>query len=73
MPEEIDDKEIYRMLFLRERVLSRKAEPDFAYVNKELLRKGVTLSLCWSECCEGAIANGEEPYLYAAFCRHYHA
>lgn len=72
LPEEIDDAEIYRILFPRERMASGKAEPDFAYINKELLKRGVTLSLCWAEYCEQTIADGKEPYLYTAFCRHYH-
>ena len=73
LPEEIDDKEIYRILFPRERSDTYKAEPDFERINKELLKKGVTLSLCWSEYCESTIANGKEPYQYSTFCRHYHA
>jgi len=71
LPEEFDDKEIYRILFPREEPKLRKAVPDFEHVNGELLKKGVTLSLCWSEYCQRAIAAGEEPYQYSAFCYHY--
>ena len=28
------------------------AEPDYAYIHRELSKKGVTLTLLWSEYCE---------------------
>lgn len=71
LPEETNDKEIYQILFAKERSSSLKVEPDFAFVNKELLKKGVTLSILWSEYCEKTIVSGGEPYQYSAFCRHY--
>jgi len=71
LPEEIGDTEIYDILFPKERVVSAKAEPDFEQVHKELARKGVTLTLCWNEYCEAALAEGTEPYQYSAFCRRY--
>lgn len=71
LPEEIDDTEIYRILFSRKTSQSGKAEPDFEQVNRELVRKGVTLMLCWSEYCEKALSSGTEPYQYSAFCRRY--
>lgn len=72
LPEEVDDKEIYRILFPKEKDTSTKTAPDFASVNKELLKKGVTLMLCWSEYCENTLANGGDPYQYSAFCNRYH-
>jgi transposase len=71
LAEELDDKEIYHILFTRERPVTAKANPDFSCVHKELLRKGVTLMLCWQEYCERSIAEGKEPYLYSAFCHKY--
>lgn len=71
LPEEVDDTEIYRILFSKETPESSKANPDYALINKELARKGVTLTLCWNEYCESAITNGEIPYQYSAFCNHY--
>lgn len=72
LSEEVNDKEIYRILFPKEPNVTSKTEPDFAQVNKELARKGVTLMLCWSEYCERSLENGGDPYQYSAFCSHYH-
>jgi transposase len=73
LPEAIDDKEIYRILFPKDTTATVKAEPDFAHVNKQLLRKGVTLTLCWAEYCDSCIKGGKEPYQYSAFCHRYRA
>jgi transposase len=73
LPEELDDKELYRILFLQEISKHAKAEPDFELINKELLKKGVTLMLCWQEYCEKTIQAGREPYQYSAFCHRYRA
>lgn len=43
------------------------AEPDYAYIHRELSKKGVTLTLLWSECCERCYANGEKPYMSTQF------
>ena len=43
------------------------AEPDFAYIHKELSKKGVTLTLLWQEYCEKCRANGQQPYMSTQF------
>ena len=43
------------------------AEPDFAYIHKELSKKGVTLTLLWQEYCEKCRANGQLPYMSTQF------
>lgn len=48
-----------------------KTMPDFARVNKELLRKGVTLMLCWNEYCDETLSTGGDPYQYSAFSYRY--
>ena len=73
LPEEIDDKEIYCILFPKEEKESERAEPDFEQVNKELLKKGVTLTLCWNEYADRCINEGKIPYQYSAFCHRYHS
>lgn len=71
LPEELDDEEIYHILFARERTTSEKAEPDFLAVHAELAKKGVTLMLLWQEYCEKSISANKEPYQYSAFCHRY--
>jgi len=73
LPEELDDKEIYRILFPKEEKTTEKVEPNFEQVNAELSRKGVTLTLCWNEYVDRCIAEGKIPYQYSAFCRRYHS
>ena len=36
-------------------------EPDYAYMHTELARKGVNLTLLWSEYCAECYANGDNP------------
>ena len=43
------------------------AEPDFAYIHKELSKKGVTLTLLWQEYCEKCRTNGQQPYMSTQF------
>ena len=33
----------------------------------------MTMSLLWNERCDDAIARGEKPYMYSAFCREHRA
>lgn len=42
-------------------------EPDFAYIHKELSKKGVTLTLLWQEYCDKCRANGQQPYMSTQF------
>ena len=36
---------------------------DYEYIHNELSKKGVTLSLLWSEYCDKARINGQKPYM----------
>lgn len=71
LPENLDDKEIYSILFEPAQVTCAKVEPDFERVNRELLRDGVTLMLLWQEYCADCVSTGTEPYQYSAFCHRY--
>ncbi|MBR1385053.1 MAG: transposase, partial [Ruminococcus sp.] len=46
---------------------SHNAEPDYAYIHRELSKKGVTLTLLWNVYCDRAYANGETPYMSTQF------
>ena len=68
LPEEMDDAAIRARLYPRRDRDSSKFPIDHAKVDAELMRRGVTLTLCWNEYCEEAVASGGEPYQYSAFC-----
>lgn len=45
--------------------------PNYSYINKELVKPGVNLSLLWSKYCEACCANGKAPYMYSQFSDKY--
>lgn len=74
LPEEMDDAAIRAVIYPKESRKSRdKAAIDHEHVASELMRRGMTMSLLWNEYCDAAIAKGEEPYMYSAFCREHRA
>ena len=46
--------------------------PDFPKIHRELAKKGVTLSLLWTEYCMDAQAAGKKPYMSTQFNDLYH-
>ena len=46
--------------------------PDYPRIHKELARKGVTLSLLWTEYCMEAQNAGKKPYMSTQFNENYH-
>jgi transposase len=48
-----------------------RAAIDYAWLQRELPRVGVTLQLLWSEYEQGAVARCEHPYRYSQFCELY--
>ena len=74
LPEEMDDAAIRSAIYPRESRKARdRAQIDHEHIAAELKRRGMTMSLLWNEYCDGAIARGEEPYMYSAFCREHRA
>ena len=51
--------------------VSRRKEPDYSYIHKELAKPGVNLTLLWSEYCSTCNAEGTVPYMYSQFCDKY--
>ena len=45
--------------------------PDYPRIHKELAKKGVTLSLLWTEYCAEAAAAGKQPYMSTQFNDNY--
>jgi len=70
LPEDLDDTVLERRLFPGPPPSKApRAEPDWAAVDRELRRKGVTRSLLWQE----YRAEHPDGYGYAWFCEHYEA
>lgn len=69
LPEEMDNAAIRARLYPRAQSRSAKFPIDHGKVDTELMRRGMTLTLCWNEYCEEAVASGGEPYQYSAFCQ----
>ena len=69
LPADLDDSDLERMLFPRSvgDVRDAHPQPDWAYLHRELRRKGVTLSLLWEE-YRTVHPNG---YGYSRFCELY--
>ena len=70
LPEEIDDASLTARLFPPPSSLPpplSRPLPDFAVMQRELRKKGVTLRLLWEEYRE----NHPDGYQYSRFCDHY--
>lgn len=65
----MDDAAIRARLYPKAQSRSAKFPIDHEKVDAELMRRGMTLALCWNEYCEEAVASGGEPYQYSAFCQ----
>lgn len=72
LPVEITDADLEKQLFPNKSVPSTDRKyPDYDYIDKEMLRNGVTLKLLWNEYCEECRQNNELPLMYSQFCYHY--
>lgn len=66
------DADLEKLLFPDKYVPSvERKYPDHAYIDKEMLRNGVTLKLLWNEYCEKCRQANELPLMYSQFCFHY--
>lgn len=66
------DADLEKLLFPDKYVPSvERRYPDYGYIDKEMLRNGVTLKLLWNEYCEECRQLNELPLMYSQFCFHY--
>lgn len=69
---ETTDADLEKLLFPDKYVPSvERRYPDYEYIDKEMLRNGVTLKLLWNEYCEECRQANELPLMYSQFCFHY--
>ena len=64
------DAELEKLLFPKNEISSgtTRRMPDFDYIQKELLRNGVSKKLLWTEYLEECRQSGDEPLMYSQFC-----
>ena len=67
LPEGTTDESLEKTLYPQDFRLKEIPLPDFAYIFKELKRKGVTLMQLWKEYKEAQ----PEGYGYSQYCLHY--
>ena len=68
LDDDITDLDLENLLFPdRRKNESVYAEPDYAYIHRELARNGVTLTLLWEEYCRNCRENGRIPYMSTQF------
>lgn len=66
------DADLEKLLFPDKYVPSvGRRYPDYKYIDKEMMRNGVTLKLLWNEYCEECRQANELPLMYSQFCFHY--
>ena len=66
------DADLEKLLFPDKYVPSvERRHPDYEYIDKEMMRNGVTLKLLWNEYCEECRQANEIPLMYSQFCFHY--
>ena len=73
LPEEMTDQALRKLLYPPKSVPADKYPIDCKKVHEEYSNSHVTLTLCWNEYCDEAVACGKQPYQYSAFCSQYHA
>ena len=69
LPEEMNDASLKAIPFPPKAKQDANKHPiDHKHVEREMGRRGMTMTLLWNEYCDSAISAGKEPYMYSAFC-----
>lgn len=68
----LTNEEILTLLFpAKVEMATKRKEPDYSYIHRELARPGVNLTLLWTEYCSTCNAEGVIPYMYSQYCDKY--
>ena len=69
LPGEMDDAAIRAVLYPpKETRDDGKFAIDHEWIEREMGKPGVTMTLLWSEYCVKATDHGADPFMYSAFC-----
>jgi len=71
LPENMSDKQLAAVLFPSNATKPAYKMPDYAHVNREMQRSGVTLNLLWLEYCDQCMISGDIPYQSTQFNKYY--
>ena len=72
IPADITDAELEKKFFPNKSVPEPfRKYPDYDYIDKEMMRNGVTLKLLWNEYCMECRQCNSLPLMYSQFCYHY--
>lgn len=70
LPGEMDDAAIRAVLYPpKETRDDGKFAIDHEWIEREMGKPGVTMTLLWSEYCVKATDHGADPFMYSAFCQ----
>lgn len=74
LEESVTNEQLEAILFPeRHSAMSMYLEPDYAYIHRELAKRGVTLMLLWNEYVQKAESLGKKPYMTTQFGDKYRA
>ena len=66
------NEKVYALLYPNKlEAVNPRKEPDYSYIQKELAKPGVNLTLLWTEYCSDCYASKLTPYMYTQFCDKY--
>ena len=69
---DVTNQELELLLFPdKYKVVSLYVEPDYAYIHRELAKRGVTMTLLWEEYCQQCHESGRTPYQSTQFGEKY--
>jgi transposase len=72
IPNETTDADLEKLMFPnKSRPIINRKYPDYDFIDKELLRNGVTLKLLWYEYCGACKQSNDIPLMYSQFCYHF--
>jgi transposase len=69
LPAQPDEAGVEALIYRKPAPPDRYAQPDYALIHQEFMRKGVALQLLWEEYEK---AHGQSAYRYSQFCLQYH-
>lgn len=68
---QLTDSQIAECLYPKQCIKKAYQQPDYAYIEKELRKTGVSLQMLWLEYCGTCHDKKQRPYMYSRYCDGY--